>query len=45
MLKMLYFQQVMRTRQFLKNDIMLGITAGARKKGKPHVLLMDDITS
>ena len=41
MLKMRYFGHVMRTHQFLEKDIMLGITGGARKKGKPRMLWMD----
>jgi hypothetical protein len=36
MLKMRYFEQVMRAHQSLEKDIMLGITGGARKKGKPR---------
>ena len=35
MLKIRYFGHVMRTHQSLEKDIMLGITAGARIKGKP----------
>ena len=45
MLKMRYFGHVMRAHQSLKKDIMLGITAGARKKGKPRIRWMDDIKS
>ena len=36
MLKMTYFEHVMRAHQYLEKDIMLGITAGVR---------MDDIKS
>jgi hypothetical protein len=32
MLKLLYFGHLMRAYQFLEKDIMLGITAGVRKK-------------
>ena len=35
----------MRAHQSLEKDIMLGITAGARKKGKPRLRWMDDIKS
>ena len=35
MLKVRYFEHVMRPHQSLEKDIMLGITGGARKKGKP----------
>jgi hypothetical protein len=31
--------------QYLEKDVMLGITAGARKKGKPRMRWMDDIKS
>jgi hypothetical protein len=31
----------MRAHQSLEKDIMLGITAGARKKGKPRMQWMD----
>ena len=41
MLKMRYFGHVMRAHQSLEKDIMLGITAGTRKKGKPRMLWMD----
>ena len=40
---MRYFGHVMRAHQSLEKDIMLGITAGARKKGKPRMRWMDDI--
>ena len=43
MLKMRYSRHVLRAHQSLEKDIMLGITAGARKKGKPHMQWMDDI--
>ena len=33
----------MRSHQSLEKDIMLEITAGARKKGKPHMRWMEDI--
>ena len=36
-LKMRYFGRVMRTHQSLEKCIILGITAGARKKGKPRM--------
>ena len=45
MLKMRHFGHVMRAYQFLEKVIMLGLTAGARKKGKPRMLWMDDIKS
>ena len=45
MLKMRYFGHVMRTHQSLEKDIMLGITAGETKKGKPRMRWMDDIKS
>jgi hypothetical protein len=32
---------LMRAHQFLEKDTMLIITAGARKKGKPHMWWMD----
>ena len=35
----------MRAHQSLEKDIMLGITAGAKKKGKPRMRWMDDIKS
>jgi hypothetical protein len=35
----------MRAHQSLEKDIMLGMTAGARKKGKPRMRSMDDIKS
>ena len=43
MLKMRYLGHVMRTYQSLEKDIMLGITAGARKKGKSRMRWMDGI--
>ena len=45
MLKMRYFGHVMKAHQSLGKDIMLGITAGIRKKGKPRMRWMDDIKS
>ena len=45
MLKMRYFGHVMRAHQSLEKDIMLGITVGARKKGKPRIRWMDYIKS
>ena len=45
MLKMRYFVHVMRAHQSLEKDIMLGITGGAGKKGKPRMRRMDDIKS
>ena len=45
MLKMRYFGHVMRAHQSLEKDIMLGITAGARKKGKPRMRWMEEIKS
>jgi hypothetical protein len=45
MLKILYFGHVMISHQSLEKDIMLGITAGARKKGKPRMRWMDNIKS
>jgi hypothetical protein len=45
MLKMRYFGHVMRAHQSLEKDIMLGITGGARRKGKPRMRWMDDIKS
>ena len=42
---MRYFRQVMRAHQSLEKGIMLGITGGARKKGKPPMRWMDDIKS
>ena len=45
MLKMRYFGQVMRAHQSLEKYIKLGIPAGARKKGKSRMRLMDDIKS
>ena len=45
MLKIRYFRHVMHAHQSLQKDIMLGITAGARKKGKPHLRWMDEIKS
>jgi hypothetical protein len=45
MLNMRHFGHVMRAHQSLEKDIMLGITAGARKKGKPRMRWMDDIKS
>ena len=44
-LKMRYFGHVMRPHQSLEKDIMLGITAGARKKGKLRMWWMNDIKS
>ena len=44
-LKMRYFGQVMKAHQSLEKYIMLGITAGERKKGKPRIRWMDDIKS
>ena len=44
-LKMRYFGHVMRTHQSLEKYIMLGITGGARKKGKSRMRWMDDIKS
>jgi hypothetical protein len=44
-LKMPYFEHVMKAHQSLDKDIMLGITGGARKKGKPRMWWMDDIKS
>ena len=41
MLKMQYFGHAMRAHQSLEKDIMLGITAGARKKGKPRMRWME----
>ena len=35
----------MRAHRSLEKDIMLGITAGARKKGKPRMRWMGDIKS
>ena len=45
MLKMPYFEHVMRAHQSLEKDIMLGITAGSRKKGKPRMRWVDGIKS
>ena len=45
MLKMRYFGHMMRAHQSLEIDIMLGITGGARKKGKHRMRWMDDIES
>ena len=45
MLKMRYFGHVMRAHQSLEKYIMLGITAGERKKGKPSMWWTDDIKS
>ena len=42
---MRYFRHVMGAHQSLEKDIMLGITGGARKKGKPHMWWMEDIKS
>jgi len=42
---MRYFGHVMRAHQSLEKDIMLGITGGARRKGKPRMRWMDDIKS
>ena len=44
-LKMRYFGHVMRAHQSLEKDIMLAMTGGARKKGKPRMRCMDDIRS
>ena len=38
---MQYFGHVMRAYRSLEKDIILGITAEARKKGKPHMWWMD----
>ena len=43
MLKMRYFGHVRRAHQSLEKDIMLGITGGARKKGKPRMRWMGNI--
>ena len=45
MLKMRYFGHMMRAHQSLEKNIMLGITGGARKEGKPRMRWMDDIKS
>ena len=45
MLKMRYFGHVIRAHQSSEKDITLGITAGARKKGKPRMRWIDDIKS
>ena len=45
MLKIRYFGHVMRAHQYLEKYIMLGITGGARKKGKPRMRWMVDIKS
>ena len=45
MMKMRYFGPVMGAHQSLEKYIMLGISAGARKKGKPRMRWMDDIKS
>ena len=45
MLKMRYFGHVMRAHQSLEKYIMLGITGGAREKGKPRMRWMDVIKS
>ena len=37
------FGHVMRAHQSLEKDITLGITAVARKKGRPRMRWMDDI--
>ena len=39
------FGHVMRGHQSLEKYIMLGITAGVRKKGKPSKRWMDDVKS
>ena len=41
-MKMRYLVQVMRAHQSLEKCIMLEITAGAKKKGKPRMLWRDD---
>ena len=43
MLQIRYFGHVTRANQSLDNAIMLGITAGTRKKGKPRTRRMEDI--
>ena len=45
MLKIRYFGHMMRAHKSLEKDIILGITAGARKKGKLRMRWMDDIKS
>ena len=45
MLRMRYFGHMMRAHQSLEKYIMLGITAGVRKNGKPRMRWMDDIKS
>ena len=45
MMKMRYFGHVMRAHQSLEKVIMVGITAGARKRGKPRMWWIDDIWS
>ena len=45
MLKIRYFGHVMRVHQHLEKYIMLGISAGTRKKGKPRMQWMDVIKS
>ena len=42
---MRYFGHVMRAHQSLEKNIMLRVTAGVRKKGKPRMRRMDDIKS
>ena len=42
---MQYVRHMMRAHQSLEKDIILGITAQARKKGKPCMWWMDDIKS
>ena len=45
MVKMRYFGHVIRACQYLEKYMILGIAAGARKKGKPQMRWMDDIKS
>ena len=45
MLRMRYFEHVMGAHQSLAKGIMLGITGGARKKGKPRMRWMNDVKS
>jgi hypothetical protein len=45
MLKMRYSGYVMRAHQPLEKDIMPGISAGAMKKEKPRMRLMDEFKS
>ena len=44
MLKLRYFGFLMRDK-YLEKDIMLAITAGARKNGKPRVPWIEDVKS